>query len=97
MMYDQDWDYYRGLDKREAKVLENKADELTMSCIYVKNCNNCKLIKDLCLTSVILLFCICFYILFLEHDSHQKYVLRFVTNIIRNTHATPTKYIARFT
>lgn len=47
MTNDQAWNYYQSLDKREAKVLENKADELNMSCLYVKNSNNPKLMETL--------------------------------------------------
>lgn len=47
MTHDQAWNYYWGLDKREAKVLESKADELTMSCLYMKNCNNPKMTETL--------------------------------------------------
>ena len=47
MTDDGAWNYYKGLDQKEAKVLETRADELNMACLYVRNYNNPKMLETL--------------------------------------------------
>ena len=46
-MYNQAWKYYQEMDEKEAKLLEQKTDELTMSCLYIKNCEYPDMLKTL--------------------------------------------------
>ena len=47
MTHDEAWNYYIGIDQKEAKVLENKVDELNMAFLYVRNCNIPKMLEML--------------------------------------------------
>ena len=44
---EQAWEYYRNASNDEAAALEKKADKLTMSCLYIKGCNNLEMLKTL--------------------------------------------------
>lgn len=35
------------MDKKDINILEKQEDELTMSCIYIRNCNNQKMLETL--------------------------------------------------
>ena len=43
----QAWKYYWEMDEKEAELLEQKADELTVSCLYIKIFDNPEMFKTI--------------------------------------------------